>query len=87
MAKQVQNLEGYVSAISDLLGGATGLPKDAVAALITEHVSLLKSTLDKHVAGDDDASYKAQQATRDQITTKVADTLSGAIVKQSPDKF
>ncbi len=87
MAKQVQNLEGYVSAISELLGGATGLPKEAVATLITEHVSLLKGTLDKHVAGDFEASYMAQQATRDQITSKVADTLSGAIVKQNPDKF
>jgi len=87
MDKAVQNLNGYVEAISALLGGATGLPEEAVATLIAEHVGLLKSTLDKHVAGDFDASYAAQQATRDQITTKVADTLAGAIVKQSPDKF
>ncbi|MBA3758612.1 hypothetical protein H0X10_03210 [Candidatus Saccharibacteria bacterium] len=87
MDKAVQNLDGYVSAISDLLGGATGLPKDAVAQLIAEHVGLLKSTLDKHVAGDHDASYMAQQATRDQITTKIADTLAGAIVKQKPEAF
>lgn len=87
MDKAVSDLNGYVSAISDLLGGATGLPKEAVASLITEHVGLLKSAVDKHAAGDYAGSYAAQQEARDQITTKIADTLAGAIVKQSPDKF
>ncbi len=87
MDKAVSDLNGYVTAISDLLGGATGLPKEAVASLITEHVGLLKDTVDKHGAGDYAGSYAAQQATRDQITTKIADTLAGAIVKQSPEKF
>ena len=87
MDKAVSDLNGYVSAISDLLGGATGLPKDAVASLVTEHVGLLKSAVDKHGAGDYTGSYAAQQAARDQITTKIADTLAGAIVKQSPAKF
>ncbi len=87
MAKQEENLAGYVAAISNLLSGATGLPEDAVSALITEHVALLKSTVDRHADGDHEGSYSQQQLTRDQITTKVADTLSGAIVKQNPDKF
>jgi hypothetical protein len=87
MEKAVEDLNGYVEAISDLLGGATGLPKDAVAMLVTEHVGLLKAAVDKHGAGDYAGSYAAQQAAREQITTKIADTLAGAIVKQSPDKF
>lgn len=87
MDKAVSDLNGYVSAISDLLGGATGLPKEAVASLVTEHVGLLKNAVDKHGAGDYAGSYAAQQEARDQITTKIADTLAGAIVKQSPDKF
>ena len=87
MDKAVSDLNGYVSAISDLLGGATGLPKEAVASLVTEHVGLLKSAVDKHGAGDYAGSYTAQQQARDQITSKIADTLAGAIVKQSPDKF
>ncbi len=87
MDKAVSDLNGYVSAISNLLGGATGLPEEAVAALVTEHVGLLKDAVDKHGAGDYEGSYAAQQAARDQITTKIADTLAGAIVKQSPDKF
>jgi hypothetical protein len=87
MDKAVQDLNGYVSAISDLLGGATGLPKDAVAMLVTEHVGLLKEAVDKHGAKDYAGSYAAQQKAREQITTKIADTLAGAIVKQSPEKF
>lgn len=87
MDKAVQDLNGYVSAISDLLGGATGLPVDAVASLVTEHVGLLKDAVDKHGAGDFAGSYAAQNAAREQITTKIADSLAGAIVKQSPDKF
>lgn len=87
MDKAVSDLNGYVSAISDLLGGATGLPKDAVASLVTEHVGLLKSTVDKHGAGDFAGSYAAQRDAREQITTKIADALAGAIVKQNPDKF
>jgi hypothetical protein len=88
MDKAVQNLNGYVEAISDFLSKANpNLPKDAVASLITEHVTLLKSAVDKHGAGDYAGSYQAQEDARTQIQTKIADTLSGAIVKQSPDKF
>lgn len=87
MDKAVSDLNGYVSAVSDLLGGATGLPKEAVASLVTEHVGLLKKAVDAHGAGDYEGSFAAQQEARDQITSKIADTLAGAIVKQSPEKF
>lgn len=88
MDKAVQNLNGYVEAISTFLSGANpNLPKDAVAQLVTEHVGLLKEAVDKHGAGDFTGSYDAQSRARVQITNKIADTLAGAIVKQSPDKF
>ena len=88
MDKAVQNLNGYVEAISAFLSGANpNLPKDAVAQLVTEHVGLLKEAVDKHGAGDYAGSYDAQSRARVQITTKIADTLAGAIVKQSPEKF
>lgn len=88
MDKAVQNLNGYVEAISTFLSDANpNLPKEAVAQLVTEHVGLLKEAVDKHGAGDFAGSYDAQARARTQITTKIADTLSGAIVKQSPDKF
>lgn len=88
MDKAVQNLNGYVEAISTFLSGANpNLPKDAVASLISEHVGLLKKAVDTYGAGDYAGSYAAQEEAHTQITTKIADTLSGAIVKQSPDKF
>jgi hypothetical protein len=88
MDKAVQNLNGYVEAISTFLSGANpNLPKEAVAQLVGEHVGLLKEAVDKHGSGDYAASYDAQGRARTQITNKIADTLAGAIVKQSPDKF
>lgn len=88
MEEAVQNLNGYVEAISTFLSGANpNLPKEAVASLVTEHVGLLKKAVDAHGAGDYVASYEAQKEARTQITTKIADTLAGAIVKQNPDKF
>lgn len=88
MDKAVQNLNGYVEAISTFLSGANpNLPKEAVAQLVTEHVGLLKKAVDTYGAGDYTGSYAAQAEARTQITTKIADTIAGAIVKQSPDKF
>lgn len=88
MDKAVQNLNGYVEAISTFLSEANpNLPKDAVAQLVTEHVGLLKEAVDEHGAGNYAGSYDAQDRARKQITTKIADTLAGAIVKQNPDVF
>jgi hypothetical protein len=88
MDKAVQNLNGYVDAISTLLSGANpNLPKDAVASLVSEHVGLLKTAVDKHAAKDYAGSYEAQDQAREQITTKIANTLAGAIVKQKPESF
>ncbi len=88
MDQAVQNLNGYVEAISTFLSGANpNLPKDAVAQLVTEHVGLLKEAVDKHGAGDFAGSYDAQSRARTQITNDIANTLAGAIVKQKPDNF
>jgi hypothetical protein len=88
MDKAVQNLNGYVDSISSFLSQANpNLPKEAVAQLVGEHVGLLKEAVDKHGAGDYEGSYDAQARAREQITTKIADTIAGAIVKQYPDKF
>jgi hypothetical protein len=88
MDKAVQNLNGYVEAISSFLSSANpNLPKEAVASLVTEHVGLLKGAVDKYGAGDYAGSFESQQQAREQITTKIADTLSGAIIKQKPEAF
>lgn len=88
MDKAVQNLNGYVEAISAFLSEANpNLPKDAVAQLVSEHVGLLKEAVDKHAARDFAGSYEAQHQAREQITTEIANTLAGAIVKQKPEAF
>lgn len=88
MAKAVENLNGYVDGISTFLSTANpNLPKEAVATVVGEHVGLLKSAVDKYGAGDVEGSYKAQEEARKQITSKISDTLAGAIVKQYPEKF
>lgn len=88
MDEAVQNLNGYVEAISTFLSEANpNLPKDAVAQLVSEHVGLLKEAVDEHGAGNYAASYDAQARARDQITTDIADTLAGAIVQQKPEAF
>jgi hypothetical protein len=87
MNKAVQNLNGYVEAVSDFFSKANpNLPKDAVKQLVGEHVMLLKNAVDKHGAKDYAASYKAEEEARDQIG-KIADTMAGAIVKQKPGNF
>ena len=87
MDKAVTNLNGYVDAISTFFSGANpNLPKEAVAQLITEHVGLLKAAVDTYGAGDIAGSFAKEREARTQIGT-IANTLSGAIVKQNPDKF
>lgn len=88
MAQAVQNLNGYVDAISVFFSQANpNLPKEAVAQLVGEHVALLKETVDRYGAGDIAGSYAKQREARAQIGDKIAATISGAIVKQYPDKF
>lgn len=88
MDKAVQNLNGYVDAISTFFSDANpNLPKEAVAQLISEHVGLLKGAVDQYGAGDIAGSYAKQREARSQIGNEIAATISGAIVKQYPEKF
>ncbi len=87
MAKAVQDLSGYVDAISTFFSEANpNLPKEAVAQLIGEHVQLLKAAVDTYGAGDIAGSYAKQREGTVQIQG-IGSTIAGAIVKQSPDKF
>lgn len=87
MEKAVQNLGGYVDAISDFLSGANpNLPREAVHQLVSDHVGLLKGAVDAYGAGDHAGSYAKEHEANNQIG-KIADTTAGAIVKQYPEKF
>ncbi len=87
MDKAVQNLNGYVDAISDFFSQANpNLPREAVHQLVGQHVLLLKAAVDTYGAGDFAGSYKNQHAANVQIGS-IADATAGAIVKQYPEKF
>lgn len=87
MDMAVQNLNGYVDAISDFFSKANpNLPREDVKKLVGEHVGLLKGAVDAHGAGNHAESFAKQHEANEQIGT-VADALSGAIVKQNPNKF
>lgn len=88
MTKAVDNLMGYVEAVSTFLSGANpNLPKDVVKSVVTDHVLLLKDAVDAYGKGDYTLSYTKQREAEKQIRTKIADAISGAIVKQYPEKF
>jgi hypothetical protein len=84
--KAVNDLMGYVEAFSAFLSQATGLPQAALRESITEHVNQLKGQIDAYAAGDYEQAYAlAREAFAHMVMT--GDTLAGAIVKQSPEKF
>ena len=78
--------EVYVPEFSAFLAGATGLPEDALAELITEHVLTTKAIVDAQGAGDiagaADADREAAMHMR-----MLGDPLAQAIVAASPDSF
>lgn len=87
MDKAAKDLGGYIDAISDFFSGANpNLPREAVKQLITEHVGILKGAVDAHGAKNYTESYAKQREAVTQVGT-IADTLSGAIVKQKPEMF
>lgn len=87
MEKAVQNLGGYVDAISDFFSGANpNLPREAVHQLVSDHVGLLKGAVDAYGSGDFAGSHAKEHEAGNQIG-QIADTTAGAIVKQYPEKF
>ncbi len=84
--RAVNNLKGYIGAFSAFLSQATGLPQSALQKGITQHVMQLKGQLDEYAAGRYAAAYTTANAAYEHMFM-TGDTLSGAIVKQSPSKF
>ncbi|MCA1647309.1 MAG: hypothetical protein LC797_18245 [Chloroflexi bacterium] len=81
------DLDGYRNDIDAFLTGANpNLPKGAVAQLFAAHVTHLTTVIDDMVAGDTAGAYDMLYMAAHQ-TSEIMDPLSGAIVKQFPDKF
>ena len=87
MDKAVQDLTTvYVPAFAEFLAGATGLPKDALADLTTEHVLTTKAIVDAQGAKDVEAAAMADR-TAGQHMQMIGDPLAKAIVAKLPDMF
>ena len=87
MDKAVQDLTTvYVPQFAEFLAGATGLPNDALVALITEHVLTTKAIVDAQGAGTIEAAAAADRMAA-QHMEMIADPLAAALVAKLPDKF
>jgi len=87
MDKAVSDLTTmYLPQFADFLAGATGLPNDALTALIKEHVLTTKAVVDAQGTKDYTAAAKADQ-TAGRHMEMIGDPLAKAIVAKVPDKF
>ena len=85
--KAVQDLTTiYVPQFADLISGATGLPKDAVTSLTTEHVLQTKAIVDAQAKKDWKASYAALRTAYAHMQM-IGDAIAPAIATKVPDKF
>jgi hypothetical protein len=76
----------YVPEFSAFLAGATGLPEDALADGITEHVLTTAAIVDAQGAGDAAAAAEADR-TAGMHMRMLGDTLAPAIVAGQPESF
>ena len=84
--KAVGDLRGYIESSSSFLAQATGLPQPALRQAVTQHVLQLKGQIDAYARGDYAKSARlTRTAYKHMFMT--GDTLAGAIVEQSPEKF
>ncbi len=70
----------YVPEFSAFLAGATGLPEDAIAGLVTDHVLQTKAVVDAQAAGDWEAAYDAIRAAYAHMQM-IGDALAPAIAE------
>ena len=85
--KAVQDLTTqYVPQFSEFIAGATGLPKDAVVALTTAHVTQTRQIVDDQARKDWTAAY-ADIRTAYAHMQMIGDAIAPAIAAKFPDKF
>ncbi|MEO6295411.1 MAG: hypothetical protein ABIP01_01265 [Candidatus Limnocylindria bacterium] len=70
----------YVPEFSAFLAGATGLPEDAIAGLVTDHVLQTKAVVDAQAAGDWEATYEAIRTAYAHMSM-IGDALAPAIAE------
>ena len=70
----------YVPEFSAFLASATGLPEDAIAGLVTDHVLQTKAVVDAQASGDWEAAYDAIRAAYAHMQM-IGDALAPAIAE------
>lgn len=87
MQKAREDLAGYSEDASKFFSEANpNLPKEALKEGLTTHLNQVISIVDAYGAKDYAKSYELQRES-DKHMQMFGDTLSGAIVKQFPEKF
>ena len=76
----------YVPQFSDFISGATGLPKDAVTELTTQHVLQTKAIVDAQAKKDWTATYAAIRTAYAHMQM-IGDALAPAIAAKFADKL
>jgi hypothetical protein len=76
----------YVPQFAAFLAGATGLPEDVLATLITDHVVQTKAVVDAQAGDDAEAAAAADQLAA-QHMQMIGDPLAAAIVAALPESF
>ena len=76
----------YIAPFAAFLSGATGVPQDALAGLLTTHVLTTAAIVDDQGAGDF-AKASTDDRTAAQDMQMIADPLGAAFVKKFPAKF
>jgi hypothetical protein len=76
----------YVPDFAAFLAGATGLPEEALAELITDHVLMTKAVVDAQAGDDAEASAAADQLAASHMRM-IGDPLAAAIVAALPGSF
>jgi hypothetical protein len=85
--KAVNNLTGtYIPQFSELISGATGLPKDTVAELTKTHVLTTKDIVDKLATKDYTGAYTAIRGAYAHMQM-IGNPLATAIASGKPDLF
>ena len=70
----------YVPEFSAFLAGATGMPEEAIAGLVTDHVLQTKAVVDAQASGDWEAAYEAIRAAYAHMQM-IGDALAPAIAE------
>ncbi len=82
----VNGLVAYVGTFATFMSDATGIPQEALASLLEDHVLGLKDMVDLQAAGDLTGAYAAMQLAAMHMQM-IADPFAEATVQMFPDLF